>query len=102
MTKAKTFAAAAGAVDELAEPNPNALSAALKKSHAARSDAMFLSDALSKHIAREAERGGMDRMMVFVALIGAMAHELNPGAPLPQTQPRNSTACDRTAAALCP
>ena len=74
----KKSAPTSGSADD--EPNPNALSAALKKSHAARSEALFKNDVLSKFIKREAERGGMDPMMVLIAVIGAMAHVLNPGA----------------------
>ena len=74
-TGAKAAVEAAETEEELAA----ALSALLKKGHAARTKALLKEDCeLSKHILREAERAGLDANMLLAVYMGVIAHVLNP------------------------
>ena len=74
-TCAKPAVEAAETEEELAA----ALSALLKKGHAARTNALLKDDCdLSQHIIREAERAGLDANMLLAVYMGVVAHVLNP------------------------
>ena len=80
MPAKKTAAAIAGADEATADTQvAQQLSALLKKSHAARTAALFKADCeVSQHILREAERAALDPNMMLAAYLGVVAQVLNP------------------------
>lgn len=84
MAPKKTAAgAAAGADDACADTQvAQALSTLLKKSHAARTQALFKKDCpVSRHVLGEAQRAALDPNMMHSVYMGVLCQELNPCAP---------------------
>ena len=79
--KAKAKAAAATEDDDPEVSRAAHLSANLKKSHKARTDALFKrSDVVSEHVKDEAERAALDPNMILMIYLAFLAHLLNPCA----------------------
>lgn len=79
--KAKAKAAAATDDDDPEVSRAAHLSANLKKSHKARTDALFKrSDVVSEHVKDEAERAALDPNMILMIYLAFLAHLLNPCA----------------------